>query len=285
MTTISDQPSNLTQLCDYNCVDFSNTSNALHRSWELNSKSRTQKAQDAAKRRLVDRIMMDGIVGEMHLDKQKVKTDSQGALRINIDSGSVVVSGYFFNFHDHKPTFKVDSKDQPRVSLTGGPLNSTYLMDQFHFHVYCTREEAEQNTLDKAQVPGELHLVFFREKYQSYKKALNKFQDGLAVIAIYLKVGEDDSKNHEIEKLSSFADYISRDENRTVSTTASIQQLTTLVSNEHAQYDAYRGNLVEPVQCEHCVDVFVMKQPFIMSVKQMTEFRKAPHCVENDWSF
>lgn len=31
-------------------------------------------------------------------------------------------------------------------------------------------------------------MVFFREKYQSYKKALNKFQDGLAVIAIYLEV-------------------------------------------------------------------------------------------------
>ena len=34
----------------------------------------------------------------------------------------------------------------------------------------------------------QLHIVFFREKYQSYKKAVNKFQDGLAVIAIYLKV-------------------------------------------------------------------------------------------------
>ena len=56
---------------------------------------------------------------------------------------------------------------------------------------------------------------------------------------------------------------------RKVSTTASIKQLTTPVSNEHAQYDAYRGNLVEPVQCENCVDVFVMKEPFIMSVKQV----------------
>ena len=99
---------------------------------------------------------MDGIVGEMHLDMQKVNTDSQRPLRINIDSRTGVVSGYFFNFHDHKPTFKMDSKDQPRISLTGGPLNATYLMDQFHFHVYCTREEAEQNTLDRAQVPGEV---------------------------------------------------------------------------------------------------------------------------------
>ena len=99
---------------------------------------------------------MDGIIGEMHLDMQKVNTDSQRPLRINIDSRTGVVSGYFFNFQDHKPTFKVDSKDQPRISLTGGRLNSTYLMDQFHFHVYCTRAEAEQNTLDRAQVPGEV---------------------------------------------------------------------------------------------------------------------------------
>ena len=125
---------------------------------------------------------MDGIVGEMHLDKQKVKTDSQGALRINIDSGSVVVSGYFFNFHDHKPTFKVDSKDQPRVSLTGGPLNSTYLMDQFHFHVYCTREEAEQNTLDKAQVPGE---VSESENFSALRN-LSNWQHFLVVSSKYI---------------------------------------------------------------------------------------------------
>lgn len=102
---------------------------------------------------------VDGIAGEMHLDLWKVNADSSfeyRPLRINIDSETGIVSGYFFNFHDHKPTFKVDSKDQPRVSLTGGPLNSTYLIDQFHFHVYCTRVEAEQNTLDKAHVPGEV---------------------------------------------------------------------------------------------------------------------------------
>ena len=100
---------------------------------------------------------MDGnIVGEMHLDMRKVNTESQELLQINIDSASDIVSGYYFNFNDHKPTFKVDSKDQPRISLTGGPLNATYIMDQFHFHVYCTRAEAEQNTLDRAQVPGEV---------------------------------------------------------------------------------------------------------------------------------
>lgn len=34
----------------------------------------------------------------------------------------------------------------------------------------------------------QLHIVFFRETYKSYKKAVHRFQDGLAVIAINLEV-------------------------------------------------------------------------------------------------
>ena len=100
---------------------------------------------------------MDGdIVGEMHLDVRKVNTVSQAPLQIYFDAETDNVSGYFFNFNDHKPTFKMDPKDQPRVSLTGGLLIGTYVMDQFHFHVYCTRAEAKENTLDGSQVPGEV---------------------------------------------------------------------------------------------------------------------------------
>ena len=54
-----------------------------------------------------------------------------------------------------------------------------------------------------------------------------------------------------------------------MATTASVKQLAVPVFNKHAQYDTYRGNLVEPVKCNHCVDVFVMKERFTMSVKQV----------------
>ena len=54
-----------------------------------------------------------------------------------------------------------------------------------------------------------------------------------------------------------------------MSASASIKELATPVADKHAHYDAYRGNLVEPIQCENCVDVFVMKEPFIMSAKQV----------------
>ena len=102
--------------------------------------------------------LVDGnIVGMMHLDVKQVNTESQDPLQINIDSDTGIVSGHYFNFNDHKPTFKLDAKDQATVSLTGGLLTAPYVMDQFHFHIYCTRTEAEQNTLDRAQVPGEVN--------------------------------------------------------------------------------------------------------------------------------
>lgn len=99
---------------------------------------------------------MDGFSGEMLLDVEKRATDSLRPLNINISPPERNVSGTFFNFHDYKPTFKLDTSEQGRVTLTGGALLAAYIMDQFHFHVYCTREEAEENTLDRVQVPGEV---------------------------------------------------------------------------------------------------------------------------------
>lgn len=55
--------------------------------------------------------------------------------------------------------------------------------------------------------------------------------------------------------------------------TASIKLLATPVDKRNADYDAYRGNLVEPIKCKNCVDVFVMKERFTVSVKQVTKIQ------------
>ncbi|RMX50332.1 hypothetical protein pdam_00006950 [Pocillopora damicornis] len=273
------------------CTDRSESLNAPN-GWRPDRESylpiQSAASSSSADIRLVEDLMMDGnIVGMMHLDVRQVNTDFQNPLRISIESEAGIVSGHFFNFYNHKPTFKLDTNDQKSISLSGGSLTAPYVMDQFHFHVYCTREEAELSTLDRVQVPGELHLVFFREKYQSYNKAMHKFEDGLAVISIYLEVGEgfNTTYSDQIAHFLSHVDYISQNENHTVPTTASVKQLAAPVLKKHGQYDAYRGNLVEPIQCSDCVDVLVMKERFKLSVKQLTEFRKAPHCKENDWGF
>lgn len=248
------------------------------------SKLRSQKLH----RRVLEHIMKDDkYKEEIHLDLRSIYLRSEYPLQIHIDKGNRAVSGRFFNLHNHKPTFKLLAEDQETVLLTGGSLTAPYVMDQFHFHVYCTRAEAEQHTLDGSQVPGELHLVFFRKKYKKYSKAVHRFQDGLVAIAIPLEVKEEgyETKNPQIGKFASLVDYISRNENHTVATTASLKQLATPVFHKDAQYHAYRGNLVEPIQCHDCVDVFLTKEPITISVNQITEFRKAPHCVENDWEF
>ena len=41
------------------------------------------------------------------------------------------------------------------------------------------------------------------------------------------------------------------------------------LDKNNAEYDAYRGKLVEPIKCENCVDVFVMKERFTISVEQV----------------
>ena len=99
---------------------------------------------------------VDGFIGEMRLDAKKLATDSLRPLNIDTDMETGNVSGYFFNFFDHKPTFKLHTLEQRKVTLAGGPLTAPYIMDQFHFHVYCTRKEAAENTLDGAQVPVEV---------------------------------------------------------------------------------------------------------------------------------
>lgn len=237
-------------------------------------------------RKVVEKILMHGFLGEMHLDGERVNWALPSReLHIITINGTREVGGTFFNFFQHKPTFKVNTWEQRKVSLTGGPLTAPYILDQFHFHVYCTRKEAEKSTLDRVQVPGELHLVFFREKYTSYSNAMLRYKDGLAVVAIYLEVGDEERSIPQIANLSKLVEYIAKDGNLRLPVTAAIQQLTGPLEKANAKYDTYRGNLVEPIKCENCVDVFVMEERFSISVKQMTEFRKAPHCVENDWAF
>ena len=76
---------------------------------------------------------------EMHLDLRSVNVKSEYPLQIHIDKSNGALSGHFFNFHNHKPTFKLLAEDQETVLLTGGSLTVPYVMNQFHFHVYCTR--------------------------------------------------------------------------------------------------------------------------------------------------
>ena len=56
-----------------------------------------------------------------------------------------------------------------------------------------------------------------------------------------------------------------------VAATASLKQLAVPVFHKHAQNNAYRGNLVEPIQCWLCWRFFLMEEVITISVNQVND--------------
>ena len=88
--------------------------------------------------------------------------------------------------------------------MSGGPLDSTYQLAQFHAHWGGENARGSEHTVDgkvgsgkylcfknifahRQMFSAELHLVHFNTKYGSLGEAVDK-PDGLAVLGIFLKV-------------------------------------------------------------------------------------------------
>ncbi|KFQ50960.1 Carbonic anhydrase 1, partial [Pelecanus crispus] len=80
-----------------------------------------------------------------------------------------------------------EDKDNQSV-LTGGPLNGTYRLWQFHFHWGQTDEQGSEHTVGVRKYASELHLIHWNtDKYSSAAEALDKLE-GLAIVTVFLKV-------------------------------------------------------------------------------------------------
>ena len=95
------------------------------------------------------------------------------------------------------------------ASISGGPLNGSYTLNQFHLHWGSQRDQGSEHTVDgrrfdnsniadicKQEVSsthtcsydGELHLVHYKSTYDSISDAIADNQtDSLAVLGIFLR--------------------------------------------------------------------------------------------------
>ena len=71
--------------------------------------------------------------------------------------------------------------------LSGGPLDSTYQLAQFHAHWGGENARGSEHTVDGKSFSAELHLVHFNTKYGDLGNAVDK-PDGLAVLGMFIKV-------------------------------------------------------------------------------------------------
>lgn len=76
---------------------------------------------------------------------------------------------------------------QERPFLNNGPFIGNYVFSQLHFHWGANNLEGSEHTVDGAQQPLEMHVVFFKSCYLTQEAAL-KEKDGIAVLAYFFRV-------------------------------------------------------------------------------------------------
>lgn len=71
--------------------------------------------------------------------------------------------------------------------IKGGPLNSTYVFKQLHFHWGQNDLEGSEDRINNHSFAMEMHAVFFNNLYQSLSNAVSH-PDGLAVLSFFFEV-------------------------------------------------------------------------------------------------
>lgn len=162
--------------------------------------------------------------------------------------------------------WKVDC-DGEGSSLTGGPLkDDVYKLEQYHCHWGCSDSKGSEHTVDGQAFAGELHLVHWNaSKYRTFAEAANA-SDGLAVLGVFLKVGEEHEEMNKIVRLLS--NVIHKDE--------SVEIIDPIDPNkllpDNNGYWTYLGSLTTP-PCSESVTWILFKKYIQVSHEQLVIFR------------
>ncbi|XP_041377651.1 carbonic anhydrase 7-like isoform X2 [Gigantopelta aegis] len=161
--------------------------------------------------------------------------------------------------------FRVDIKE--KSTLEGGPLDSVYRLEQFHAHWGSGAEQGSEHLVDGQSFPVELHFVHWNQnKYSSFTEAVNK-DDGLAVLAVFLKVGKEHAgfkvltENMERIKFKDTSIHLKDD-----------YCPDCLLPNDRSKYWTYPGSLTTP-PCYESVTWIVFQEAVEVSEQQITTLR------------
>lgn len=152
------------------------------------------------------------------------------------------------------------STTQP--SLTGGPLSDGYSFAQIHFH-WGSSSEGSQHTVDGAQLPLEMHALFFKNSYENLEEAL-KHVDGTIVLVYFYQINYSDS-----EKLQKVFGNVFGPFEAKSSILMEPFLLTDLLLPFEGDYYAYWGMIGS-----NQVQWFITREVQHLSFKQLTFFQK-----------
>lgn len=154
--------------------------------------------------------------------------------------------------------------DSGSSSIKGGPLEGEYQLAQYHCHWGRENERGSEHTVDGKRYAAELHLVHFNKKYGTFAAAADK-EDGLAVIGVFLEVGDE---NKELKKVTD-----SMAEVRFSGSKVEIPATDPdLFLPDTTRYWTYEGSLTTPPLYES-VTWLLFSQPVTIAQEQLDQFR------------
>merc|ERR1711951_109040 len=152
-------------------------------------------------------------------------------------------------------------------SLKGGALQGEYQLWQFHAHWGDCNEKGSEHTVEGKMYPAELHLVHWnKSKYSSPNEAAGE-PDGLAVLGIFLEVGD---KHEELDKVFKLLDQIKFKGDK-VSFAEPVEPSKFLPKDTKNLY-TYEGSLTTPPLLESVIWT-VFKEPVQISKEQLDAMR------------
>ncbi|XP_042211958.1 carbonic anhydrase 1-like [Homarus americanus] len=152
-------------------------------------------------------------------------------------------------------------------SLKGGPLGSDeYVLEQFHCHWGKTNDTGSEHTVNGKSYAAELHLVHWnKSKFSSFAEAASA-DGGLAVLGMFLTVGNEHVELNKVCKLLPFVQH----KGQAITVTEPINPAAFIPKN--GSYWTYAGSLTTP-PCYESVTWIVYESPIQVSQKQMDAFR------------
>lgn len=184
------------------------------------------------------------------------------------------VSGTILN-NGH--TIQVNLEDS-KFFLEKGGLGGRYVAAQFHFHWGPDNMHGSEHTLEGKKYPMELHIVHYKEEYQSVAGALSE-SDGLAVVGFFFEVSAvDNNKYKPIVTAVNNVKYQGADATVSGFSLRDITNMDLMVNGSgiHIPYYRYMGSLTTP-PCSEIVTWTVMKTPIRISSGQLAAFREVAH--------
>jgi len=161
-------------------------------------------------------------------------------------------------------------KDYPenRVPyIKDGGLSSTFLLAQIHFHWGSDNSKGSEHTLQSKKYAAEIHFVHYNKKYGTFPNS-TAHPDGLAVVGVFVAVGEEENKAFRPISLGLENVVKSSSDSRLKSAVS----LKDLIPTSRSKFYRYSGSLTTP-GCQEIVTWTVFDSPVTISEIQMSKFR------------